>query len=572
VPHNIGLLLTLAGGLVAALLLGALTQRLKLSPIVGYLLAGVAVGPFTPGIEVDRHLAEQLAEVGVVLLMFGVGLHFHAKDLLAVRRIAVPGAIFQIGIATGLGVLVTSLFGWSLVAGLVFGVAISVASTVVLVRVLSDHDALHTPAGHVAVGWLLVEDLFTVMVLVLLPVVATAGDGADPARIAIAVGVSLAKVGALVAFTFTIGKRAIPALLRWAARTRSRELFTLAVLAIALGIAVGSAQLFDASLALGAFLAGMIVGQSEFSARAMSDALPMRDAFAVLFFVAMGMLLDPFTLVENAPAIAATLAVILIGKPLAALALAKLLRYPTQLALPVAVALAQIGEFSFIVAALGLELGILPQPAMQILVACSMASITLSPLLMRGVAPLTRKLRATPREVGQPEPGGASRAVVVGYGPVGRTLVRLLKEQGIEPTVIELNHETVERLRADGVHAVYGDASRPEVLEHAGVKDAVSLVFAASGPPAEVVSAARDLRPELPVIARATYLADSPAVERAGATSTVIAELEVALAMTERVMTILGASPAQLDRARERVYEELADDRPLRSELSRARG
>ncbi|HEY3593483.1 MAG TPA: cation:proton antiporter, partial [Polyangiaceae bacterium] len=298
-PHDLDLVLTLTGGLGAALVFGFLTEKLRLSPIVGYLLAGIAVGPFTPGLAVHGAVAEQFAELGVILLMFGVGLHFHLEDLLGVRKLALPGAIGQIAVATGLGVAVAHGFGWSLGAGVVFGLAVSVASTVVLLRVLADNDALHTPAGVVAVGWLLVEDLFTVLMLVMLPVVAGQGDHADGLQMLLSGGVAILKIVALVAFTIIVGRRVIPALLGWVAQTRSRELFTLTVLVLALGIAVGSAKLFGASVALGAFLAGTVVGQSEFSSRAASEALPMRDAFAVLFFVSMGMLLDPSQVVPN---------------------------------------------------------------------------------------------------------------------------------------------------------------------------------------------------------------------------------------------------------------------------------
>lgn len=487
---------TLAGGLTAALVFGSITHRLRLSPIVGYLMAGVLIGPFTPGLVVDRSIADQLAELGVVLLLFGVGLHFQPLDLLKVRRIAVPGAIVQSAIATGLGVLVTTMFGWSIAAGLVFGLAISVASTVVLVRVLSDYDALHTPVGHVAVGWLLVEDLFTVFVLVLLPAIAGA-TAPTVEGIGFALGGALLKISLLVAFTFVAGRRAIPALLRYVATTRSRELFTLTVLVVALGIAVGSAQFFGASMALGAFLAGMVVGQSEFSARALSEALPMRDAFAVLFFVAMGMLLDPGALVSNAGLIAATLAIVTVGKPLAAIVVVLALRYPARTAIRVAAALAQIGEFSFILANLGLDLDVLPEHAMQALVATAILSITLNPFLFRLSDAIARRLpQPAPTKhvisvVRTADP--AHRAIVVGYGPVGRTLVRLLREQGIEPTVIELNVETVEDLHRKGIDAVHGDAEQRSILESAGIRDALNLVFAASGSPRAVVSAAREL-------------------------------------------------------------------------------
>ncbi len=346
--HELELISTLAGGLTAALVAGYVTERLRLSPIVGYLLAGIAVGPHTPGFTADTHLAEQLAEVGVILLMFGVGLQFHLEELLAVRRVAVPGAIAQSAVATLLGAAVAHLFGWEWPAAIVFGIALAVASTVVLIRVLSDNHELHTPTGHIAVGWLVVEDLFTVLVLVVLPAVFAATDlpvtswrrGFSPAAaLALTIGVTILKVAGLAVFTLAVGGRVIPRLLDRIARTRSRELFTLTVLVIALGIAVGSAAIFGVSMALGAFLAGMVVGRSDYSLRAASEALPMRDAFAVLFFVSVGMLLDPRYLLEAPGLIAAALAVVVIGKPLVAIAVVWLMRYPLRVALAIGVAL-----------------------------------------------------------------------------------------------------------------------------------------------------------------------------------------------------------------------------------------
>jgi CPA2 family monovalent cation:H+ antiporter-2 len=380
VMREADLVLTLTGALGAALVFGFATRRIGLSPIVGYLIAGVVVGPFTPGIVLHAGLAEELAEIGVVLLMFGVGLHFRVEDLLAVRRVALPGAIVQSAVATGLGVLIARAAGWSLGAGLVLGVAISVASTVVMVRVLADNDALETPGGRVAVGWLVTEDLFTVLVLVMMPAFAGARAGGAIALVAVT---AILKVAALVAFTWFVGRRLIPAFLRWIERTRSRELFTLAVLVIALGIAASASRVFGASLALGAFLAGMVVGQSEFASRAANDALPMRDAFAVLFFVSIGMLLDPAELAPNAALVAALVLVIVVAKPLAAYVIVRVLRQPEPVARVVAGALCQIGEFSFILAALARDLGVLPPRAMHALVAAAIASITVSPILFR---------------------------------------------------------------------------------------------------------------------------------------------------------------------------------------------
>jgi CPA2 family monovalent cation:H+ antiporter-2 len=560
VPHNLDLIFTLTGGLTAALVLGFVTQRLKLSPIVGYLLAGIVVGPFTPGFVAHHGLAEQMAELGVILLMFGVGLHFDVKELLSVRRIAIPGALAQIAVATALGVWITRYQGWSLGAGIVFGVAISVASTVVLLRVLADNDALHTAAGHVAVGWLLVEDLFTVLVLVMLPLLAGRHEG-GATEIALSIGLALLKVGALVVFTLTVGTRLIPRLLGYVARTRSRELFTLTVLVVTLGIAVGSAKLFGASMALGAFLAGMVVGQSEFSSRAASEALPMRDAFAVLFFVSMGMLFDPQAVLPNLWLTLATLAVILLAKPLSALAVVLLLRGPPQMAVTVALSLAQIGEFSFILATLGRELELLPAPATQALVVAGIVSITLNPVAFRLVEPVSRLVtaRVSRSDVAADLPltSDGQTTIVVGYGPVGRTLAELLKEHDLEPTVIELNHDTVNQLRESGIRALYGDATQREILEQAGIRQAGALIFAASGSADAVIRTARDLNPDLLVVARSNYLREIPGLRDAGANAVVSAEAEVAFGMVERLLIEIGATPEQIDRARDRVRSDL---------------
>jgi CPA2 family monovalent cation:H+ antiporter-2 len=555
------LILTLTGGLTSALVLGLLTQKLRLSPIVGYLLAGVLIGPFTPGFVADAHIAEQFAELGVILLMFGVGLHFHLADLLAVRRVAIPGALVQIAAATGLGVLLAWGFDWSLGAGLVFGLAISVASTVVLLRVLSDNGTLHTSTGHVAVGWLIVEDLFTVLVLVLLPVLAGNRGGAAGGDVARAIGIAVLQIAGLCVFTLLVGQKLIVRLLNAVAETRSRELFTLTVLVLALGIAVGSAKLFGASMALGAFLAGMVVGQSDFGARAASEALPMRDAFAVLFFVSVGMLLDPAALLEHPGLVTGSIAIVLLGKSLAAFLVVRLLRYPVATALVVALALAQIGEFSFILAALGRELEILPAVASNVLVATSVVSITLNPLLFRLIGPLRKRLTTAPSipPDGELAAHGRARAVVVGYGHVGKTVSRLLAEHQIEPTIVELNHNTVASLRERGLRAVYGDATQASVLEAAGIESASSLIFAASGtPPNEVIQTAKALNPGLEILARSTYLTERDTSQRAGADVVVVAEAEVAFAMAEHLLRRLGATPDQIDRARDELRAQTA--------------
>ncbi|MBL8850739.1 MAG: cation:proton antiporter [Planctomycetaceae bacterium] len=590
--HNLDLLLTLTSGLAAALILGYITQRIGLSPIVGYLLAGVAVGGRTPGFVADLHLAEQLAEVGVILLMFGVGLQFHLKELLAVRRVAIPGAIGQIVVATLLGILAARAFGWTWSAGFVFGLAISVASTVVLVRVLSDNNDLHTPTGHISVGWLVVEDLFTVVVLVLLPAL----FGGQPAgaelevdavaevtavaneSIPLAIGLAVVKIAALVAATFIIGGRVIPWLLARVAATGSRELFTLTTLVVALGIAVGSAKLFGVSMALGAFLAGMVVGRSDFSLRAATEALPMRDAFAVLFFVSVGMLFDPNVLMEHPWITSATIAIVLIGKPLAAVIIVLQRGLPFRVAVSVGIALAQIGEFSFILARLGEELGILTELAHHVLIATAIVTISVNPLYYRLIdrvdawaerrPRLWARMHSRAREMDDAVSGPSHardlrhHAVIIGYGPVGQTVTLLLKQNDIQPTVVELNLNTVKRLRAQGIPAIYGDAQHLETLKNAGVATADSLILSASGTRGseEVIRRARSLNPEIRVLARSNYLLETPDLLKAGADTVFSGEAEVALALTEAILRELGATPEQIDRERLRVRDDLCGD------------
>jgi monovalent cation:H+ antiporter-2, CPA2 family len=575
--HAYDLILTVTGGLGVALVLGYLTHRLGLSPIVGYLLAGTLVGPHTPGFVADAALAEQLAEIGVILLMFGVGLQFHIEELLAVRNVAIPGAVAQSGLATVLGALLVRAFGWDWPAALIFGMALAVASTVVLVRVLSDNNDLHTQAGHIAVGWLVVEDLFTVVALVLLPPLF--GPAMTDTSLWLALGFTVLKVTALVAFTALVGTRVIPRVLDYVADTRSRELFTLTVLVIALGIAVGSALIFSVSMALGAFLAGMVVGRSEYSLRAASEALPMRDAFAVLFFVSVGMLLDPGALMASPVLVLGALAIVLIAKPVVALTFVWVMKYPFRAALTCAIALGQIGEFSFILATMGRELGVLPAEATNVLVAASIASIVLNPVAYRSIRPIERWVNARPRlsaALNRPTSVPADlqpsrlertndpnhRAIVIGFGPTGRTVVRLLRGNGIAPTVIELNMDAVRTLRQDGIDAIYGDATRAETLEAAGIARAGSLILGSAGMAnsADVIRAARELNPQIRVLARASYLRDVPALKHAGANSVYSGEGEVALAFTEDILDDLGATPEQIDRERARAHRELVGD------------
>jgi CPA2 family monovalent cation:H+ antiporter-2 len=568
--HSLDLIVTITSSLAGALVFGYVTQRAGLSPIVGYLLAGVAVGPNTPGFHANPELAEQLSEIGVILLMFGVGLQFHLEELLAVWRVAVPGAAAQSVAATALGALLVHAFGWSWSSGVVFGIALSVASTVVLIRVLSDNNTLHTSAGHIAVGWLVVEDLLTVIALVVLPI--AFGPAGENPNLAVSIVLMAIKVVTLVLLMIAVGSRLIPRILEYVAAVRSRELFTLTVLVIALGIAVASAKVFGVSMALGAFLAGLVVGRSEYSLRAASEALPLRDAFAVLFFVSVGMLLNPRHLLDEPLLIIGTLAVVIVGKPAVALAITWLMRCPFFTSLSVAVALAQIGEFSFMLSRLGADLGLLTPQASNALVAVAMISIVLNPVLYRLVKPLDRWTLAHPwlrelidrsRSAGAevevaPPPDPSRQAIVVGYGPTGRTVTRLLRENGFEPKVIEMNVNTVRELREQGVPAIYGDATHLDTLAQAGAVYADNLILTSAdmADSQEAIRHARELNPGIHVLARAPYLRDLAALRKAGAKEVVSAEGEVGLALTEMILQRLGATPDQMDRERDRVRSE----------------
>jgi len=573
--HESALLLTLTFSLTAALIFGFITQRLRLSPIVGYLLAGLIVGPYTPGFVAERTVANEFAEIGIILMMFGVGLHFHLKDLLAVRNVAIPGAIVQSAVATILGAVAGHELGWTWGASVVFGLALSVASTVMLTRVLVDNRALQTLTGRIAVGWLVVEDIFTVVVLVLLtPIFSASTDVSIPGIVA----ATLVKLAVLVAFAFIIGGRVIPRLLTGVAATQSRELFTLAVLILALGIAVGSAMGFGVSMALGAFLAGMIVGQSEFSFRAASEALPMRDAFSVLFFVSVGMLLDPKALMASPVLLLISVCVVLIGKPLAAFAIVVLMGYGSRVALGVSVALSQIGEFSLILATVGQQLNILPESAANTIIATTIVSLTLNPIQYKTIdwmeATLANwpslwrsfnpKSQAPGKVQADPGKGEAFRAVVVGYGPIGQTVSRLLHDGGIEPVIIETNLNTAHRAQGEGRRAIYGDAAHPDVLEAAGIDSAVALVLSASTTEqtAEIIRIARKTNPALRIIARANYLREADAMRTAGAEAVFAGEGEVALAMAEHSPGFPGATPEQMDRERQRVRQDVFASTP----------
>jgi CPA2 family monovalent cation:H+ antiporter-2 len=571
---EIAILVNLAVCLSAALVLGYVSQRLKLSPIVGYLVAGIVVGPRTPGFVANQAIAAQFAEIGVVLLMFGVGLHFNLRDLLGVRRVALPGGLGQVLIATALGMTAAAACGWGWSAAALIGMAVSVASTVVLIRVLTDNGVLDSEQGRIAVGWLIVEDLFTVFVLVILPAITSAikPEGGAATTIVVSFGLAVLKIVLLALLVLWAGRKVIPRILEHVARTRTRELFTLTILALALSIATGSALFFGVSMALGAFLAGMVVGQSEVSHQAAADALPMRDAFAVLFFVSVGMLFDPTAILESPLLFGLLLAVILAAKPLAAIAIVWALGYSVRTALTVAVGLAQIGEFSFILADLGLKLKLLEPRAQSLLVACAIASITLNPLLFRAIAPFEAWLRRRPRmwrfladrseararripavRVQLTADGSKRpRAIVVGYGPVGKTACSILKDFRVEPVIVDLNVDTIANLAAAGELAVYGDAAQREILTAAGVSDAKYLLVTVPDLQTRtvVIIVARELNPNLRVFVRARYLEERAWLEEIGATEACFEEAEAAIGLATLLLQEMGANE---DRVRSEV-------------------
>lgn len=530
------LLITFTGGLAGALVFGYLAQRLKLSPIVGYLLAGVAVGPFTPGFVANREVAGQFAEIGVILLLFGIGLRFHLRELVAVWRVAVPGALIQSSLSTMVLALLLHLLGWTWTSGVILGMAISVASTVVMALVLAERHDLHAQIGYIAIGWTVVEDLLTVAMLLVLPIL-FAPDGGAHHGAGVALGFAALKVVGLVAVVVVLGRWVIPWTLEQIERTRSRELFTLAVLVLAMGIAVGSAELFGVSMALGAFLAGLAVGRSEFAARAAGDAVPMRDAFAVLFFVSVGMLFDPWSLMHSPLVIGVVLAVVVLVKPLAALLTVRTLGVPWSTAIPVGAAFSQVGEFSFILGTVARGLNLLDDTGWNALVAASILSIALNSSVYRWArrwASAGPKL--APMKAGEPPAVDPRRCILVGYGPVGRIVHRLLSDRGADITVVDLNLDTVRRLRAKGLEAVYGDVLRRGTLDEAGVATAGTLILSADlEDAAELIRQARTLNPALRVLARCAHLRDAPALRRAGAVVVAAGEAEVGVALAEAV-------------------------------------
>ena len=549
-PHQTSLIVMLVGGFVLAFIFGLLAQRLRLSPLVGYLVAGVVAGPFTPGFVGDPELAPQLAEIGVILLMFGVGLHFSLRDLMAVKNIAIPGAIAQIAVATLLGWGLAALMDWPTVHGIIFGFSLATASTVVLLRAMEERRLLDTRRGQIAVGWLIVEDLACVLALVLIPSLAglAGGDGGTGGgSLWTALAWTFGKVAAFVAFMLIVGRRVIPWILERVAGTGSRELFTLGVLAIALGIAFGSAALFGVSFALGAFFAGMLLNESEFSHQAAQDSLPMRDAFAVLFFVSVGMLFDPAILIEHPLQVLATTLIIVFGKSIAAFAIVRAFGHPTSTALTISTSLAQIGEFAFIIAGLGLSLEILPRDGHDLVLAGALISIMLNPLLFVVLDRWQARSDERDRLNAPPEPdvvpmdiGG--HAIVVGYGRVGSQLARLLHDRGVPLVVIDDDADLVGQARAQGLPAIRGNAANRRVMQEAAPERARMAVFAI--PQAleagETIARLKELNPAITVLARAHSDGQVRHLLEHGADGAVMAERELAHSLAEMVM----ATPA----------------------------
>jgi CPA2 family monovalent cation:H+ antiporter-2 len=556
------LISTIAGALGLALIMGFIATRLKLPVLVGYLTAGMIVGPATPGFVADIELSNQLAEIGVMLLMFGVGLHFSLDDLLAVRGIAMPGAIFQIAVATLLGMGVTTLWGWSLTGGMVFGLSLSVASTVVLLRALENRGILESVNGRIAVGWLVVEDLVTVLVLVLLPPLslwlgANAGGSIEAAgegrSLLATLALTFAQVSFFIALMLIGGRRLFPWLLWQIARTGSRELFTLCVVAAAVGIAYGSSELFGVSFALGAFFSGMVMRESPLSYRAAEESLPLRDAFSVLFFVSVGMLFDPQVLINQPFKVLVVIAIIMVGKSLAAFFLVLLFRYPLNTALTVSASLAQIGEFSFILAGLGVSLGLLPEEGQSFILAGAIISIALNPIVFQAIEPAQAWIRSRSKlaqVLERPSDPLAvlpmtveltrltGQVVLVGYGRVGRRIGEALTANGISFVVAEANREIVERLREHGIPAVSGDATEPEVLIQAHVHRARMLVIATPDTlnVRRMVEIARTVNPRIETVVRTHSEEEAGLLKKENTGTVFFGEHELAVAMTRHVL------------------------------------
>ncbi|MBE5220717.1 Kef family K(+) transporter [Pectobacterium sp. A113-S21-F16] len=537
------LISTIAGGLVLAFLLGILAHRLRISPLVGYLAAGVLVGPFTPGFVADASLASELAELGVILLMFGVGLHFSLKDLMAVKSIAIPGAIAQIAVATLLGMGLSTMLGWSLTSGLVFGLCLSTASTVVLLRALEERQLIDSQRGQIAIGWLIVEDLAMVLTLVLLPAFGDmiGAEHADTSKLLTDLAWTIGKVIAFITLMIVVGRRLVPWVLAKSASTGSRELFTLAVLAMALGIAFGAVKLFDVSFALGAFFAGVVLNESELSQRAAHDTLPLRDAFAVLFFVSVGMLFDPMILLNDPISVLITLAIIVFGKSAAAFVLVRLFGHSKRTALTISASLAQIGEFAFILAGLGIVLGLLSEEGRNLVLAGAILSIMINPLLFTLLERYLAKHETIEEQIveeaieeeKQIPVDMCNHALLVGYGRVGSLIGAKLHQAGIPIVVIENSRTRVDALREQGIKAVLGNATKPEIMDIARLDCARWLLLTIPNgyEAGEVVAAAREKRADLEIIARAHYDDEVSYIIEHGANEVVMGEREIANSM-----------------------------------------
>jgi CPA2 family monovalent cation:H+ antiporter-2 len=571
--HQSDLIALIAMGFVLAMAFGYLAAKLRMPPLVGYLVAGIAIGPFTPGFVADTGLAGELAEIGVILLMFGVGLHFSIDSLLKVRNIALPGAVVQIGVATAIGLGLARFWGWDMSAGVVFGLAMSVASTVVLLRALEQRHEVDTEQGRIAVGWLIVEDLAMVLALVFLPALAPSEADASSGGLLLSLGVTTLKVALFVAIMLVGGRRVVPWILGQVARTGSRELFTLAVLAIALGIAYGSAVLFDVSFALGAFFAGVMLAESDLSHQAAENSLPLQDAFAVMFFVSVGMLFDPSVIVRQPLQLLGVMFIIMIGKSLAAFAIVLAFGYAIRTALTISASLAQIGEFSFILAGLGVTLGLLPEAGRDLILAGALLSITLNPLAFATIEPIARWFNEHPRlralvtrrseqQAVLPPDGDVSNlhdhAVIVGFGRVGSVVGHGLQTVGLEFVVIETNRRLVDHLREQKITAIYGDASANGVLDLAHIERARLLVIATPDGfhARRILELSRARNPNIAVVVRTHSSEELHYLIRQGVDRAVMGELELALEMTDYALRSLGVSEERCKLLTQRLRNE----------------
>lgn len=563
--HQTHLIAIISVGMGLAFLLGLIAQRLRLPLLIGYLAAGLMVGPFTPGFVADQGLATQISEIGVSLLMFGVGLHFSIRDLLSVKNIAIPGALAQISVATLLGFAATRFWGWSLTGGIVFGLCLSVASTVVLLRALGDRGEIETVNGRIAVGWLIVEDLITVIALVALPVIAqaTSAESQAGSGVAMTLALTFLKVACFVGLMLIVGKRLIPMVLGRVARSGSKELFTLGVLAIALGIAFGSAALFGVSPALGAFFAGVVLSESDLAYQAGAETRPVQDAFTVLFFVSIGMLFDPSVLIRFPLHLLTALLIVMVGKSLAALVIVMLFKFPAATALIISASLAQIGEFSFVLVALGIQLKMMPPEALSIVVATAILSIGLNPAVFQSLEPIKEAARKNPRFAKMLETRNRRAArlidievdklqdhvVLVGFGGVGQTIAKALVAEHIPFNVVEQDPDSFDLATERGFQAVLGDAGREEILKHAGVDNAKMLVLAlpASSATREIIGAARKLNPGILVSVRTHDVDEAVKMTELGVDRFVAAELELALELAHHVIGSYDRSPERTD-------------------------